>query len=325
MRPTSSPTGRAVEGGEGLVDAHEAQVAIDEGQADRRRREHRVQQAQRALGAVVQARVVDGQGAALGQRYGEGQIGLRVVAPGAGRQQRHRAEHPTAGRQRHDQVRLGRQALDQLALMVLDRLVDGGADVGGQDRLTRLGDPARLRGALLLAPPGADLEQRGLERGIRIAAGELALALAEVERAGRRTNRRPRAPRGGPPRAASSRSRATWPATRWRSATNSSACSGVTTGPADEVSEPVIRCSAYQADRSRINVAMLLGVRGGGPEVVDLRGVRALDAARDGPHLDGLVALVAVRARRARGDADDRSGADAVHVVGQAHGQACRA
>ena len=33
--------------------------------------------------------------------------------------------------------------------------------------------------------------------------------------------------------------------------------------------------------------AMLLGVGGGGPEVVDLGRVRALDPARDGPQLDG--------------------------------------
>ena len=138
-----------VEGGEGLVDAYEAQVAVDEGQADRRRGEHGVQQAQGALGAVVQARVVDGQGAALGQRCGEGEIGLRVVAPGAGGEQRHRAEHPASGRQRHDQVRLGRQALDELALMVLDRLVDGGADVGAPGSAHPSGRP----GATPRRPP----------------------------------------------------------------------------------------------------------------------------------------------------------------------------
>ena len=153
-RPTSSPTGRALKAAKVSLTRTKRRSRSTRAEAHRRGGEHGVQQAQRALGAVVQARVVDRQRAALGQRRGEGQVGLRVVAPGAGREQRHRPEHPPAGRQRHDHVRLGRQALDRArADRSSMRLVDGGADVGGQDRLTGLGDPARLRGALLLAPP----------------------------------------------------------------------------------------------------------------------------------------------------------------------------
>ena len=39
------------------------------------------------------------------------------------------------------------------------------------------------------------------------------------------------------------------------------------------------------------------------------------------PHLDRLVALVAVRARRLRRDAHDASGTDARDLVAEAHGQ----
>ena len=130
----------------------------------------------------------------------------------------------------------------------------------------------------------ADLQQGGLERGIRIAAGELALAVAEVDE-------QDAAPVGdlghGEARHLAQRRLVVERPRQQRTAlaTNSSACSGVTTGPADEVSEPVIRCSAYQADRSRINIAMLLGVGGGGPEVVDLRRVRALRRCRETAHI----------------------------------------
>jgi hypothetical protein len=169
-----------VEGGERLVDAHEAQIAIHERQAHRRRREDGVEQTQGALGAVVQARVVDGDGAALRERVGEDEVGRDVVAPRARREQRHRAEDPSARGQRDDHVGLRREALDQLAVALLDRLVHGRAHVGGQDRLTGLGHTARLRGALLGAPVAPDLQERLLEARIGVAAGELALAVAGV-------------------------------------------------------------------------------------------------------------------------------------------------
>ena len=54
-----------------VVDAHEAQVVVDEREPDRRGREHRVEQRQRALGDVVQPRVVDRQRAAAGERLRE--------------------------------------------------------------------------------------------------------------------------------------------------------------------------------------------------------------------------------------------------------------
>ena len=91
-------------------------------------------------------------------------------------------------------------------------------------------------------------------------------------------------------------------------AMNSSACSGVTTGPADEVSEPVIRCSAYQAHRSRINVSMLQGVRGGRPEGVDLGGVGAVELGETAQ--SSTSSSPSLRCERAvRGEADDRPAA----------------
>ena len=91
-----------------------------------------------------------------------------------------------------------------------------GADVGGQDRLAGLRHAARLRRLGGLAPPAADLQQHRLERGVVVAAGELALPVAGVRRAGPRTSRRCRARPGAPPRAASSRSPASARAARWR-------------------------------------------------------------------------------------------------------------
>ena len=48
---------------------------------------------------------------------------------------------------------------------------------------------------------------------------------------------------------------------------------------------------------------------------------RRVEPARHRPHLDGLVALVAVRARRPRRDAHDRPAGDPLHLVAEAHRQ----
>src|SRR4051794_22527717 len=65
-------------------------------------------------------------------------------------------------------------------------------------------------------------------------------------------------------------------------------------------------------------------LRGSGrglPEGVDLRRLRALDGAREGPQLDRLVALVAVRAHRLGRDPHGRAGLHPLDRVAKAHGQ----
>ena len=80
-----------------------------------------------------------------------------------------------------------------------------------------------------------------------------------------------------------------------------------------------LRIALYAA--VRLSAALLRGVRRRLPEVVDLDRVGLVDPGRHRPHLHRLVALVAVRARRARGDPRDRPGADLLNLVAEAHGQ----
>src|SRR6185312_7562288 len=62
-------------------------------------------------------------------------------------------------------------------------------------------------------------------------------------------------------------------------------------------------------------------LRRGLPEFVDLRRIAVRKAARDGPHLHVVIALVAVRARRLRRDAYDRARPDLRHILAEAHRQ----
>src|SRR3954466_6760265 len=57
------------------------------------------------------------------------------------------------------------------------------------------------------------------------------------------------------------------------------------------------------------------------PEFVELRRVAVVDLARDRPHLDRLVALVAVRARRAGGDPHGARRGHALDLLAEAHRQ----
>ena len=176
-RPMCSVDRAAVHGGERLVDAHVALVGVEEGQAHRRGREQRVEQAQRALGGVVAAarcRSPSAQRAA--SVSANAQVPSRVVAALLGGQQRQRAEHAPARHQRHDHVRARAEAVDTR-----------GARRGGCRRATSLptsltstGSSVRWTrsdsGAPSRAPPPADLDQQRLEHRIRVATRDLALA-----------------------------------------------------------------------------------------------------------------------------------------------------
>src|SRR3954465_4510108 len=80
----------------------------------------------------------------------------------------------------------------------------------------------------------------------------------------------------------------------------------------------VIRPEVWSAPRSARVPAC---VRRRIPEVVELRRVAVVDLARDRPHLDRLVALVAVGARRARRDRHRARRGHALDLVAEAHRQ----
>src|SRR5690606_15497858 len=73
--------------------------------------------------------------------------------------------------------------------------------------------------------------------------------------------------------------------------------------------------------RTRLVVPVLHGLGIGLPEVVDLRRVAAAQPARDRPHLDRLVAAVAVRARRLGRDPHRGAGRHLDDLVAEAHRQ----
>src|SRR5579884_2619293 len=66
---------------------------------------------------------------------------------------------------------------------------------------------------------------------------------------------------------------------------------------------------------------LLPGVWGRLPEIVELGRIAAAELPRDRPHLHGLIALVAVRARRLRRHADGSRRADRADLLAEAHGQ----
>ena len=73
--------------------------------------------------------------------------------------------------------------------------------------------------------------------------------------------------------------------------------------------------------RVRRLAPLLRGVRRRLPELVDLDRVAVAELPRDRPHLDGLVALVAVRAPRPGATRTAEPARDLVHVVAEAHRQ----
>src|SRR3954449_4370724 len=89
---------------------------------------------------------------------------------------------------------------------------------------------------------------------------------------------------------------------------------GATVGAAVEVIAPECRSAPRSA-------RVLACVRRRLPEVVQLRRVAVVDLARDRPHLDRLVALVAMRARRPRRDPHRARRGHALDLVAEAHRQ----
>jgi hypothetical protein len=172
--------------GERIVDPRVAQFEIHERQPDRHRRERGIEQTAGSLGRLVQPRVVDCQRAADGQRLGEPQVRLRVVAAFGRRQHRQRSDRAAARDQRDDHVRLRAEPLDLLPVLLRDVRRERLADVGRQDRLARLDHAQRLRVLAVLAPAAADVAEQGLDLGVRMNAGDLArpllVACVDVDR-----------------------------------------------------------------------------------------------------------------------------------------------
>jgi hypothetical protein len=66
-----------------------------------RDRQELVPRVDRPAGLAVQSRVVDGQGGTAGQVFGQRHVGRAVAPLRLGRDERHRAQHPSAGVERH--------------------------------------------------------------------------------------------------------------------------------------------------------------------------------------------------------------------------------
>ena len=156
--------GASVHGGEGLVDADVAALGVEERESDGGRRDQRVEQAEGALGGLVEARVVDRQGEALAERLREDDVLLAVVTALAGRQQGERADHATARAERDDEVRARAEPLDVRALALVQVGRVGARDVGGQDRAAAAEHLQGL-GAVLLARGAAGGSRRACARG----------------------------------------------------------------------------------------------------------------------------------------------------------------
>ena len=165
----------AVEGRHRLVDADEAQVGVDEGQPDRGGREDGVEEAERALGGVVQAGVVDRERAAGGEGLGEGQVLLGVVAAVPGRQERQRPDAAPPREHRNEHVGPRRQPLEDAALLGVEVRGRRPTHVVGEDGLGGARDPAGLGGAVDLPAATADPDERRLELGVGVPAGDLLL------------------------------------------------------------------------------------------------------------------------------------------------------
>ena len=118
----------AVDLGQRVVDAHVAEVGVEEALADRRRRDERVEQRPRlARRAFLRARlavqpgVVDRERGARGDLPHEGDVVLRVAGPLAGAHERDRAQHVLARAQRHDQRRGQVERADELEMLGVAR------------------------------------------------------------------------------------------------------------------------------------------------------------------------------------------------------------
>ena len=204
--------GHAVDLGERLVDAHVAQVGVEERQPGRRRGEERVEERQRLGRLAEEPRVVDGERGAARQLGREGEVLLAVHPSGLGREQRDRPQRPSARDERHrDQrarldvdvrgqaLRVGRVARELRRGQVRDELRLGVADdAGDADVGVGIEGMPFEDGADALGLPAGVLHGEPLDRPVRTALvddapvrdgwdgepGDVAQGRVDVQRAG---------------------------------------------------------------------------------------------------------------------------------------------
>jgi hypothetical protein len=176
--------GEAVDLGESVVDADEAELAIPEADPNRRRDEQRVEQRIRRLDGGVEPGVLDAERDPAGDLLGEDDVVGRVAPARLARSERERAERAATGDQRDDHVRGRLQAVVEVEVAIISR---GRRELG----LVRSLDQQRLsarehaRGRVLRVPirrvAAPDLAQQLLFGGVDVVQHRLPQRLALLD------------------------------------------------------------------------------------------------------------------------------------------------